>query len=211
MAENIVQIFATSAQEYDAWFERHQPIYASELLALKRLITPAGLGLEIGVGTGRFAGPLGLQVGVEPAPAMAELARRRGIKVIRGLAEALPFSGASFDRALLVTVLCFLRDPLLALAEATWVLKPGGRLVIGLIDRDSPLGHYYEAHKQESKFYRQANFYAIGQVLAWLADLGFRPPEVCQTLFRPLGEITRPEPVRDGYGEGGFVVLAAQK
>ncbi|HEY9073845.1 MAG TPA: methyltransferase domain-containing protein, partial [Desulfobaccales bacterium] len=110
-----------------------------------------------------------------------------------------------------VTVLCFLRDPFLALAEAKRILKPGGRLVIGLIDRESPLGQYYEAHQQESKFYREAKFYTTGQVLAWLAALGFSPPQVCQTLFRPLGEITSPEPVREGYGEGGFVVLAAQK
>ena len=206
-----LNIFEESAQEYDAWFERQRPVYASELLAVKRFISPDGLGLEIGVGTGRFAGPLGLKLGVEPAPAMAEMARRRGIQVIRAVAEALPFGGASFDLALLVTVLCFLRDPFLALAEAKRILKPGGRLVIGLIDRDSPLGQYYEAHQQESKFYREAKFYATGQVLAWLAALGFRPPQVCQTLFRPLGDITRPEPVREGYGEGGFVVLAAQK
>ena len=71
MPGNNIQIFEESAQEYDAWFERQRPVYASELLALKRFIAPAGLGLEIGVGTGRFAVPLGLQVGVEPAAAMA--------------------------------------------------------------------------------------------------------------------------------------------
>lgn len=211
MTRNIIQIFEEAAQEYDAWFEQHRYIYESEILALKRFSRPQGAGLEIGVGTARFAVPLGIDVGVEPAAAMASLARQRGLKVIRAIAEALPFRDASFDAVVIITVLCFLREPFLSLLEATRVLKPGGQLLIGMIDKDSPLGQAYEAHQQESKFYRQARFYATGQVLAWLADLGFLPPQACQTLFQPLAVITRPEPVRDGYGEGGFVVLAAQK
>ena len=211
MTENLVQIFEESAQEYDAWFDKHRLVYESEIRALKRFMGSGGIGLEIGVGTGRFAVPLGIKVGVEPAKGMADMARQRGIRVIRAVAEVLPFRGASFHLALLVTTLCFLRDPQRALAEATRILKPGGRILIGMIDRDSPLGRSYEAHKQESKFYRQANFYSISQVLEWLARLNYRKVEVCQTLFRELSDITHLEPVREGHGDGGFVVIAAQK
>jgi SAM-dependent methyltransferase len=206
-----IPVFETSAQEYDAWFDRHRPVYESELLALRRFISPGGLGLETGVGTGRFAAPLGLQIGVEPAPAMAVLAQKRGIKVFRAVAESLPFRAASFDLVAMITVICFLRDPFLGLTEATRVLKSGGQILIGMIDRDSPLGRSYQARKQESKFYCQARFSAVGQVLAWLTELGFQQPEVCQTLFQPRGEITRPEPVRAGYGDGGFVVITARR
>lgn len=211
MTENLVQVFEESAREYDAWFDRHRLVYESELRALKRFIGSGGIGLEIGVGTGRFAVPLGIEVGVEPAAAMADIARRRGLKVYRAMAAALPFRRDSFDLAMMVTVICFLRDPFLSLAETTRVLKPGGRIIIGMIDRDSPLGRSYEAHKQESPFYRQANFYSISQVLAWLARLNYRKVEVCQTLFRELSDITHLEPVRAGHGDGGFVVIAAQK
>ena len=196
MTENIVQIFAASAQEYDAWFDKHRLVYESEILALKRFMGSGGIGLEIGV---------------EPAKSMADLARQRGIRVIRAVGEFLPFRSASFHLALLVTTLCFLRDPQRALAETTRILQPGGQILIGMIDRDSPLGRYYEAHKQESKFYRQANFYSIGRVLEWLARLNYRQVEVCQTLFRELSDITHLEPVREGHGDGGFVVIAAQK
>jgi len=209
--DKIIQPFEESAQEYDAWFDRNPSAYESEILALKKFLAPPVRGLEIGVGTGRFAVPLGIEVGVEPAAAMAVMAHRRGIKVYRAVAEALPFRGESFDLVVMVTVLCFLRDPFLSLTEATRVLKPGGQILIGLIDRDSPLGQYYEAHKEKSNFYRQANFYAAGQVLVWLARLGCRKVEVCQTLFGELSEITHLEPVMDGHGEGGFVVIAAQK
>jgi len=68
MSDYNIQIFEESAQEYNGWFVRHRAVYESELLALKRFISPGGLGLEIGVGTGRFAAPRGLQMGVEPAP-----------------------------------------------------------------------------------------------------------------------------------------------
>jgi ubiquinone/menaquinone biosynthesis C-methylase UbiE len=211
MTENLVQIFEASAQEYDAWFDRHRLVYESEILALKKFIGSGGIGLEIGVGTGRFAVPLGIEVGVEPAAAMADMAQSRGIQVYRAVAEALPFRRDSFDLVVMVTVICFLRDPFLSLTETTRVLKPGGRILIGMIDRDSPLGRYYEAHKQDSTFYRQANFYSIDQVLEWLTGLNYRQVEVCQTLFGDLSDITHLEPVRAGHGDGGFVAIAAQK
>jgi ubiquinone/menaquinone biosynthesis C-methylase UbiE len=211
MAENPARIFAELAQEYDAWFDRHRPVYEAELRALKRFMGAGGLGLEIGVGTGRFAAPLGIKIGVEPARGMAVMALRRGIKVYQAVAEALPFRSNSFALVAMVTVLCFLRDPWLSLTEATRVLQPGGRLLIGMIDKDSPLGRSYEARKSESAFYRQANFSSMSQVLEWLAGLNYRQVEVCQTLFGELSDITDLEPVREGHGEGGFVVITGQK
>ena len=150
-------------------------------------------------------------MGVEPAKAMAAIARQRGIKVLEAYAEALPFEDASFDFVLMVTVLCFLADPFQALREATRVLKPRGRLIIGLIDPDSPLGRAYEASKEKSKFYRQARFYTVSQVLIWLKDLGYQTPQTCQTIFQDRSASTEPEPIKAGHGEGGFVVIAAQK
>jgi ubiquinone/menaquinone biosynthesis C-methylase UbiE len=127
------------------------------------------------------------------------------------VAEALPFRDAAFSLAVLVTTLCFLRDPFLALGEAARVLKAGGRLLIGMIDKDSPLGQRYEEHQAESTFYRQAHFHPVSQVLDWLSQLPFHGMQTCQTLFKGLDEITGLEPVKAGHGSGGFVVIAAQK
>jgi SAM-dependent methyltransferase len=206
-----VSVFEEAVQEYDAWFDRNRPVYESEIMALKRFLPPGGGGLEIGVGTGRFAVPLGIKVGVEPAEAIAGLARQRGIMVVRSVGEALPFRGDSFDLVVMVTVLCFLQDPFLSLTEATRVLRPGGKILIGMIDKDSPLGRSYETHKQESKFYRQARFYSVSQVRDWLSKLPFRSVQTCQTLFNDVGDITGLEPVHDGHGAGGFVVIAAHR
>jgi len=206
-----VQLFEESAQEYDAWFDRHPWAYESEILALKEFPAPHVRGLEIGVGTGRFAVPLGIAVGVEPAVAMADLARRRGIKVYRAVAEALPFRRDSFDLAVLVTVICFLRDPFLALTEATRVLKPRGQLLLGMIDKDSPLGQSYEAHKAESEFYRRARFYAVGQAVGWLEKLAYEKVETCQTIYRDLPGLTGLEPIGRGHGQGALAVISARK
>jgi ubiquinone/menaquinone biosynthesis C-methylase UbiE len=206
-----IQVFETSAREYDAWFEDHHLCYESEVRALKALSHPSRRGLEVGVGTGRFAVPLGIAVGVEPARAMAAIARARGVQVIQAVAEALPFGQASFDLAAMITALCFFRDPFLALTEATRVLSSPGQILIGMIDKDSPLGRLYEAKRLESKFYRDARFYGVRQVLAWLRDLGYRDEHVGQTIFKGLAEISSLEPVQAGYGEGGFVVISARK
>jgi SAM-dependent methyltransferase len=207
----MTDIFEEYAQEYDDWFVRHEVVYGAELAAVQSLIPETGQGLEIGVGTGRFAEPLGVKVGVEPARAMANLARHRGIQVIQGYAEALPIITASFDFVLMVTVLCFLPNPLQALVESTRVLKPHGRLIVGIIDPESPLGRSYEANKDNSKFYRQAKFHQVTQVLEWLEGLGYPNPQTCQTIFQDLPAMAGPEPIREGYGEGAFVVIAGQK
>jgi len=211
MENKAMGVFEEFAEEYDVWFDRNRFVYESEILALKKFLVPGVRGLEIGVGTGRFAVPLGIEVGVEPAEAMAIIAQRRGIKVFRAVAEALPFRRESFGLVVMVTVICFLRDPFRSLVEATRVLKPGGQIIIGMIDKDSLWGRSYEAHKQESKFYRQARFYSVSKALAWLEELAFKNVEICQTIFKDLQAIDSLEPVRKGHGEGVLAVVSARK
>jgi ubiquinone/menaquinone biosynthesis C-methylase UbiE len=206
-----IRIFEQHAREYDAWFEAHAYAHESEVGAVQSLLPRSGRGLEVGVGTGRFAVPLGITVGVEPAHAMASVARQRGIEVCEARAEELPFANESFDFVVMVTAICFLRDALHALQEARGVLKVSGHTIIGMIDKDSSLGKVYEAKKSESRFYRYAHFYSVTQVIEWLRDLGYEIIRTCQTIFKNPEEMTALEPIKDGHGEGGFVVISAQK
>jgi ubiquinone/menaquinone biosynthesis C-methylase UbiE len=206
-----IQIFEEAAQEYDTWFDEHRFVYESEVLALKGLVAVRGIGLEIGVGTGRFAVPLGLKLGVEPAAAMAKLSLKRGIGVAQAVAETLPFKEGVFDLVSLITVVCFLSDPFLALTEAIRVIKPGGQLLIGMIDKESPLGRSYEQHKQESRFYLHARFQSVRRIKGWLERLACHQVEIRQTIFGDPEAITGLEPAIDGYGEGAFVAISARK
>lgn len=68
--------------------------------------------------------------GVEPAPRIAEAARRAGRPVRTGLLEDQQFADASFDALTLFEVVEHLRAPLPLLAECRRILKPGGILLI---------------------------------------------------------------------------------
>ncbi|GLI32839.1 class I SAM-dependent methyltransferase [Desulforhabdus amnigena] len=203
--------FETHHERYEAWFKKHEAAYISELLALRPFIPWEGRGVEVGVGSGRFAAPLGVGVGVDPSPRMLAHAAARGIEVVEGVAENLPFANGSFDYALVVTTICFVDSPAAMLTELWRVLKPGSPLVIGFIDRESTLGKDYQLHQAESVFYREATFYSADEVTQLLLEAGFAVGTWGQTLAHPLAETREIEPLRAGRGQCAFVVVTATR
>ena len=206
-----VESFEKNVDRYEAWFDRNRSAYESELEALRALLPKSGEGLEVGVGTGRFAAPLGVRVGVDPSSAMSKVAMERGIEVHSGVGENLPCQDSSFDFVLLVTTICFLDDVPAALGEAYRVLKSGGCILVGFIDRESSLGKVYEKRKQDNEFYRDATFLSVNEVVYHLKQAGFHDFVFRQTIFQNPTEMKQPDPVRSGYGEGSFVVVRAKK
>lgn len=203
--------FEENTERYEEWFERNRFAYESELRAVRMLLPEKGMGMEIGVGSGRFASPLGIRYGVEPSEKMREIAAKRGIITVDGVAEELPYVDSSFDFVLMVTTICFLDDIAKALSEAYRALKPGGYIIIGFVDRESIVGKFYLEHKEESLFYRIAVFLSVDEVCSHLLKAGFHNLTFKQTIFHYLHEIGEIEPVKDGYGEGSFLVVQASK
>jgi SAM-dependent methyltransferase len=203
--------FESHTQRYERWFGRHEAAYLSELRVLRELLPDPGFGLEIGVGTGRFAQPLGIAIGIDPSINMLAHARQRGVSAVCAVAEALPFRHDVFDHALIVTTICFVDDARAMLSEAHRVLKPDGALVLGFIDRTSRLGRHYEAHRHESVFYRDATFFSAGEVDGLLSATGFGERTWRQTLTKPLAETREVEPSRPEFGDAAFVAVRTVK
>jgi SAM-dependent methyltransferase len=206
-----IEPFDKHSREYDAWFPDNRFAYESELQAVRAQLPDKGDGIEVGVGSARFAAPLGIHLGIEPSGNMRKLAQARGITVIGAVAEMLPFLDLRFDYVLMVTTMCFFDDAAEALEEARRVLKPNGQLILGFIDRESPIGRLYESRKAESPFYKTAKLYSSDEVRQHLMKARFENLSFVQTIFRGLPEIKSIQPVKKGYGEGSFVVVKASK
>ena len=203
-----IEPFEEHSLAYDRWFEDHKELYEAELKAIGEIIPKElAMSVEIGVGSARFAAPLGVRFGLDPSRMMLKKAMEQGISVCLGVAEELPFSDQSFDLVLMVTTICFVDSIDAAFAEAYRIIKPDGCIVVGFVDKDSPLGRQYQARKNESKFYRHATFYSTEEVLLHLKRADFTIDAIRQTLLP--GQST--SIVLDGYGSGSFIAIRALK
>lgn len=133
------RVVAAAAQVYE---DRFVPAlfgpWAGELVAAARVGTGDAV-LDVGCGTGVAAraalarvGASGRVVGIDPNPAMLQVARAVAADVDwrEGRAELLPFPDASFDATVCQFVLMFVDDPDRVVAEIARVTRPGGRVAI---------------------------------------------------------------------------------
>ena len=206
-----IEPFEKFYSRYENWFEENKYAYKSEFLAIKKVLPHDQKTIEIGVGSARFASPLGIRIGIDPSKKMQKIAQKRGILVLDALAENLPFRESTFNFALMVTTICFVKNILFAFNEAFNILEPDGSLVIGFIDKHSYMGRLYQKRKNKSVFYKTATFYSVKKVIYYLKKAGFRSFDFFQTIFHSLEEIDQIEPIKVGYGEGSFIVIKATK
>ncbi len=203
--------FDNYTNDYEKWFEENQLLFASELEAIKKVIPENKQGVEIGVGSGLFASKLGISEGVEPSEAMRNKAISRNINVVDFVAENLPYPDQSKDFALMVTVICFVDSVTETFKEAYRVLKDEGSLIVAFIDKDSPVGKEYEKNKHKSDFYKEATFFSTSQVRDLLKKQNFEIEKIYQTIYGDVSKIISAQKPLEGYGQGSFVVIKANK
>ncbi|MFP3861181.1 MAG: class I SAM-dependent methyltransferase [Bacteroidales bacterium] len=203
--------FDEHSEDYEQWFDLNKYAYESELRAIRHFIPGRGKGVEIGIGSGLFASPLGITNGIEPSSQMREIASRRGLNVKEGVAENIPLEDSSIDYVLYVTTVCFVDDIEQSLKETWRILKEGGRVVIGFVDKESAIGQVYQENKQYSTFYREAKFFSAREMEELLSKLRFSNIEFVQTLFGELKNIDSIQDFQEGYGRGSFVVAKGEK
>jgi ubiquinone/menaquinone biosynthesis C-methylase UbiE len=171
--------------------KRGQAAHRRELLA-----PLSGRVIELGAGTGRnfphYPAAVEEVVAVEPEPRLRREAERIAaaapvpIRVLPGIADALPAEEASFDAAVASLVLCTVPDPQRALAELRRVLRPGGEL------------HFYEHVRAEPGPLRAVQraadvvwphigggCHASRETLAAISQAGFAVERVRRFRFRP--------------------------
>jgi SAM-dependent methyltransferase len=213
--KKFVSPFDDLAGEYDAWFDKEgRLIYSIEVQAFKSLLpTLPGPWLEIGVGSGRFARALGIGTGIDPSVKLVEIAKSRGINAFVGRGEEQIFDAESFGTVFLIVTLCFLDSPLDVLKEAKRILIPGGKLVLGMVLKDSPWGKLYQQKKDEGhRFYKYARFYSCSEVVKLMLRAGFMGDSMISTLMQKPGDVKLAEEPEPGYyPEAGFTIIAGVK
>ena len=203
--------FDNYSDEYEDWFIINKYAFQSELNAIKKAFPGNGEVVEIGIGSGIFAAPLGIKEGIEPSEAMREKSKKRGVSVMDAVAENLPYTEQSKDAVLMVTTVCFVDDIYKSFQEVHRVLKDDGHFIIGYVDKNSPIGKFYLEQKDENVFYIDAIFFGTEELYKILKETGFKINNTYQTVFGKIDEINKVQNVLDGYGQGSFVVIKAQK
>jgi len=203
--------FDNHLPEYEQWFTDNHFAFLSEIEAIRKVLPTHGKGIEIGIGSGIFALPLGIKEGCDPSAVMREKAVERGISAIDGIAENLPYKNGSIDFVLLVTTICFVDDVNKTFQEINRVLKPGGAAIVAFVDKNSPVGKVYLQEKEKSIFYKDANFFSTEEICKFLWGNGFIIDKTYQTLFGELGEVREIQQPENSSGKGSFVVIKAKK
>ncbi len=176
------------ASKYDLWYQTPLGalVDALEKQAIFSLAEVRGgeTALDAGCGTGNYSLELARRGarawGIDPSAKMLEIARGKAheqglpVEFTHGFVEDLPFPDRTFDLITCVTALEFTSSPEDAVAEMVRILKPGGRLVVGVLNAWS-LWAVARRMGQKETIYSRAHFFSP-------LELG--------ALLRPYGNVT---------------------
>lgn len=217
------------AYEYDKWYEtpRGSFIDAVETRAAFSLFSPPpGINvLDAGCGTGNFSIKLanqGYQVtGIDISEDMLKIARHKVASTQLNITfrkmdmNNLDFPDNSFQAVFSMSAFEFIKDPERAYQELYRVVEPGGLILIGTINRDSPWGEAYmeTAAKDKNSVFNYAYFKTMEELksldyknLLNSKECLFIPPEAAETDFT-----WEKEQFYSALNRGGFIICLWQK
>lgn len=170
------------AQNYDSWYETKpgEFIDTVETETAINLITlsPGAKILDAGCGTGNFSIKLAkkgyLVTGIDISSDMLKIgwekcrSKNLNIDFITMDIEKLDFPDNFFDAAFSMAAFEFIADPESAYWELYRVVKPGGQILIGTINRESAWGQTYmeEAAQNPDSVFNYAHFKNLEELVA---------------------------------------------
>src|SRR5712692_10091631 len=138
MVDHLVDFFDRIAPVYDTWAGGQHGRVASRLVDLAAPAKSEEV-LDVATGTGLIAHMVaprvrpGAVIGIDLSANMLSIARAKketNLQFLGMAAEHLVFRPNTFDLVTMGEALAYLADPTTALAEASRVLRPGGRLAL---------------------------------------------------------------------------------
>lgn len=175
-------IFDQEASEYDTWYQSNLGKFVDQVeteLAFS-LFKPEGEMkiLDVGCGTGNFSiklAEMGCKViGIDKSEKMLEEAKRKAemkglnIEFLNMDVYDIELSDESFDGVFSMAAFEFIKRPKKAYDEMYRVLKKGGYLLIGTINRDSKWGELYMSEPfQENSVFKYADFKSMDDMESW--------------------------------------------
>lgn len=213
-------VFDSIAGSYDGWYRTKMGAFVDQVetdLAFRLFPVEAGRRiLDCGCGTGNFSLKLAkkgcLVTGVDISRAMLaiaeEKARREGENIVfREMdAERLSFPDQSFDGVFSMAAFEFLTEPVKALHEMLRVVKQGGYVLVGTINKESAWGRLYLSDEWRESIFKHASFKTQLEMRGWredlLVDMGeclFVPPDAPEDSFTPESELALSARERGGF------------
>lgn len=232
------QKFDGFAEKYDSWFVSNELVFESEKKLLKEALesVPHQHILSVGCGSGLFEAALkndGIVVteGVEPSEDMAEIARKRGLEVQVATVEDAVITENTYDVIYFNGSSSYITDLEKAYEKCFNALKKGGHLILLDVPKESAYGLMYLLAKNVGTFehpdldgtmpklpypiglVKSANWHTTQRkidALNHIADV--KSFSYMQTLCNnPVYTDMVEEEVREGYTQGGYVAIIAEK
>lgn len=228
--------FDKYASKYDAWFLDNPNVLMSEAKLVAHCLDNPGDVLSVGCGSGLFEKILhddfGIDVhhGIEPSEGMAAIARKRGMEVTVTTAENHDFGINCYDTILLNGTPSYITDLRKVFEKAYKSLRPGGKIVVIDVPKESSYGIIYNLAKALGtwdhpllqgcyppnpypiEFVEVANWRTTAEKISLLEETGFINLVSAQTLTRhPLYSDTATEEPLPGHDRGDYVAVCAYK
>lgn len=225
------------AGAYDQWFLKNERLFLSEAKLVAACFGEAGGGrtLSVGCGSGLFESwmrrecGLVVEEGLEPSAAMAEIARKRGMRVAIGTAENLS-AAEEYDTLLFNGCPSYIDDLGRAFRNAHAALRPGGRIVVADVPKESGYALIYnlalavgtwdhpllEGVKPPEpypiEFVKAARWRTTAEKVELLKEAGFVDFRFRQTLtVHPCRADEAVEEPCEGCDRGSYVAITARK